>query len=312
MIVLYQSYGPPDIYNQVRFSIETLRRRDPAALPAVVIYAQEPAAFGSLGVRTVPLDAETIRRWQGPLAFVHRLKIHMIVDAMARFGDDVLYLDGDTFWQRDTGRLAGLVGDGTFVFHNYEGRMGDKGLHHWLHEYFKRVGKGSLPPFSADISPHAPMYNAGVLGLPFARRELLLDVLRLTDELLLRCYQTEWLEQLAFSHTLSEAGSIETAYVEVAHYWYDKYRSQLLIDRLLAAGEIPLVEEEQFQTMYRRISPRIESRFSRTRRKLRRSIRKRRSFRRARALAAAGYLESPDYRAELAEVEAKLRPTASR
>ena len=306
MIVLYQSYGSPSIARQVRFSVETLRRRDPALADSVVVYAQDPDSFVSLNVGIVPLTDQMIRQWKGPLSFVHRLKIRMIIDAMARFRTDVLYLDGDTFWQSEAVRLVDLIRQGRFVAHNYEGRMGENRRHWWLHGFLARVKNGRLPPFSVEIEPDGRMYNAGVLGLPYSERRVVFEVLRLTDELLLRCYQAEWLEQLAFSSHLSKSGEIATAEREVVHYWYDRYRSQRLIDRLLSDGSVPLLDDETFQRMYRELTPRIESRFSRTRRKSLRSIRKRLTYLKARRLAASDHLASREYRLELDDVACQL------
>ena len=111
-----------------------------------------------------------------------------------------------------------------------------------------------------------------------------------------------------FDHYL--AGTL-TATQEIAHYWYDKHRFQRAIESLLADGNVPLLDEAELRRRALALTPHPESRLAKTQRKLRRSARKRWSFLKARRLAAARYLTSPEYLSRLRKLTERLELDAT-
>ena len=82
---------------------------------------------------------------------------------------------------------------------------------------------GKKMMFSKDLR----MFNAGVVGMNTANKELLDDVLALSDSVYQK-FQKHIAEQFAFSYCLQKSGTVKTADHLIAHYWNLKEFRQLL------------------------------------------------------------------------------------
>lgn len=214
--IIYQGYGGAAFRDQACFSALTCRHflRGVARDIRIVIYTDRPEEFPAGEWRFETLDAKRVAAWRGRYGFVHRLKIELIRDAAQRFGTSLLYLDGDTYWTASPGRCAEHIEAGDCVMHLSEGRLSPRNAP-YLHQFLlqeQAAGRGTIVP---DVE----VWNAGVIGLPAQHLGLLDEVLALTDNLFRRCYQREWLEQLAFSHVLQQHARVVGAQNEIAHYW---------------------------------------------------------------------------------------------
>lgn len=188
----------------------------------VIVYTDDEAFFGKyLGtrVRTELLTPATIIDWKGPDNFVHRLKVKMLQDCSGRHPGKFIYLDSDTFFKQHPSALFDRISDKSVLMHTCEDRLENesnlllKKIHRFLQQHPVTIGgEKQLIPGSTV------MWNAGVIGMETLSRNILSQVLTLTDELY-AAYPKHVMEQLAFSYFLQNHFNILAADDVIEHYW---------------------------------------------------------------------------------------------
>lgn len=212
MRVIYLAYGAAEYRRQGLFSALSLRHHDRTGRGAVTIYTDDPAPFEQAGFATVPVDRAMVAAGRGRFDFVHRLKLHVLRDAIGRLPDAEgwLLVDADTQWRAAPDALADALRAGRAVMHQSEGRVGPRS-----HAPVDRAVRRLLPGRGGF-----EMFNSGIIGLPAAgAAEAVAAALELTDRLLLHCLTRTWLEQAAVSLVLADRYPMELAGERVLHYW---------------------------------------------------------------------------------------------
>jgi hypothetical protein len=241
--ILYQAYGGPGFVNECRYSILKYLQAynlTPPAHTAIAVYTDAPDAFADfepffhqLVIR--PLSAATVKRWRGANDFVHRVKIEMLMDFLQSFNGNLLYCDTDTYLTAPIDSIFDDLSGGTFYMHQYEGmidRQENGSFHKW--EAFLSTTPLLYNNKNVVYSKTLRMYNAGVVGLNSSHRELLPDVLALTDAIYQK-FPKHIAEQFAFSYCFQKAGAIKPANHFIAHYWNLK-EFRLLLKKFFQAN----------------------------------------------------------------------------
>jgi hypothetical protein len=234
--ILYQAYGGADYVNECKYSLLKylqVYNLTPPADTAIVIYTDTPELFADFEpflrqFSTHPLTQETVERWRGSHRFVHRLKIEMLIDFFARFEGNVLYCDTDTYLTAPLYPLFQDLQANRFYMHEYEGVMDKREsptFHKW--ERFLSTTPVSFNGKHLRFDKSLQMFNAGVVGLNSGQKEILQDVLALTDTVYAK-FPKHIAEQFAFSYCLQKSGTVKTADHLVAHYWNLKEFRRLL------------------------------------------------------------------------------------
>jgi hypothetical protein len=234
--LIYQAYGGMDFVNECRYALLKylqVYNLTPPADTAVVIYTDTPDAFADfepffhqLGTRQ--LTKETAQNWRGTINFVHRVKIEMLLDFGQRFSGNVLYCDTDTYPVAPIEPLFAEIESGRFFMHQYEGMIDKKenpSFHKW--EQFLSTKPIHYNNQRVAFDKSLRMFNAGVVGLNSQYRELLQDVLALTDAVYAQ-FPKHIAEQFAFSYVLQKRGVVRPANHFIAHYWNLKEFRRLL------------------------------------------------------------------------------------
>ncbi|MBF9236329.1 hypothetical protein I2I05_02870 [Hymenobacter sp. BT683] len=193
--------------------------------------------FTGLQVTFRELTPEDIRTYQGPAAFVHRLKVAVIDEVLRRYPEDnLLYLDADTFVFADPRPLVAQISPTTSLMHALEypldspsgegGKERAQLLQLLAHETFQ-TSRGE-----EQFLPSHHSWNAGVLGLSASAAAYMADVLVLTDAFYAGS-ESHISEQLAFCLVLQTRSSLRASDQVVYHYWQG--REKLAVDALLAA-----------------------------------------------------------------------------
>lgn len=234
--LLYQAYSGSDFINECRYSLLKylhVYNLKPPPATTVFIYTDQPHLFADFlpffhQLICVPVSAETIAAWRGPQNFVHRFKIEMMADVFNRFDGSLLYCDTDTYATTFLEDVFSGIENGGFYMHEYEGMI-DKTkfpvFRKW--EAFLSSTPLSYNHKQLQFSKALSMYNAGVVGLNANHKELLNDVLALTDSVYQK-FPKHIAEQFAFSYCLQQSGKITEAKNVLAHYWDLKEFRQLL------------------------------------------------------------------------------------
>lgn len=225
--ILYQAYGSIDHINECRYSLLkylAVYNLKPPADTAVVIYTDQPALFESYasfftGFEMINVDKAQIQQWRGAIDFVHRVKIEVIKDFFTRYSGNLIYLDTDTYITEPLQPLFDGLETGAFYLHEYEGVI-DKTMHASFHKWddFLRTNTLHYNDKQVDLSGGVKVWNAGVIGLNSNNKQLLDDVLALTD-VVYQQFPKHIAEQFAFSYCLQKAGTVKTADTSVVHYW---------------------------------------------------------------------------------------------
>jgi hypothetical protein len=217
LTVVYLAYGPLRLVRCAAFSALTFMHvttelRRPSRL---VVYTDKPQVFRQCGVRCelVPVDA---LRADGPTYF-HRPKILALLDAARRSDGDILFVDGDTYFQDGPERDLAALSARRSIMHTPEYTLGDANRGDLLE--LVRTGRFQSPALEwARTQPEITMWNAGVIGIAEANKPLIAEALSVSDELN-SAYGVHVCEQLAWTVVLSRAGEIVPMDATIYHYW---------------------------------------------------------------------------------------------
>ena len=149
-----------------------------------------------------------------------------------------------------------------------------------LHACLQREQANLQRDLGVTVAPTTPMWNSGVVGLPRAAMEVLDQSLRLCDALFLRCYQREWLKQLALS-IVFQGHRVATCEAELAHYWGYADEATPFIRDLLCRGRnggtltFAPIDPAELETRSRAVQRTPSNRRRQAIKRLRRSYRKR-------------------------------------
>jgi hypothetical protein len=160
------------------------------------------------------LDEKWIAGAIGPFQFFWRIKIQVLIDAVAAHPEDVLiYADADTFFF-DIESLVQSSSKGP-VMHCLEGPIGQLCTKTERHMAKILVDK----TFDKHtILPSTQMWNAGIIVVPPYLHENLKTARSLCDEFLKVLARPRIAEQFALSVALNVNGTLQDA-PTVAHYW---------------------------------------------------------------------------------------------
>jgi hypothetical protein len=233
--LVLQAYGGARMLRQARFCLLTFQHfacRRPDEYRAIV-YSDSPEAFADLGrnVVTEQVSAETLRRWRGPIDFLHRIKLEMVADFFRKHEGTLLYVDSDTYFTADPAIVFGRITPGTAVMHENEGQLVEgrntvaRKLHRFVREHDIRLASGE----AVHIPEETAMWNAGVIGLHPADGAVLASALPLTDALY-ATYPKHNMEQLAVSHALGQRLTVRAADDVIYHYWSTKPETDRVVE----------------------------------------------------------------------------------
>jgi hypothetical protein len=226
-ILLYQAYGTIDHVNECRYSLLKylqLYNLIPPANIGIYIYTDQPAWFEEFSTffssfEIHEISTNMINQWKGEINFVHRVKVEILIDFFKYFSGNILYLDTDTYLQQPVDPLFGSIGEGTFIMHEYEGVINQKvnpQFRKW--ENFLAITPIHYNNKHLEFSSQLEVWNAGVIGLNSNHKEVLEDVLSLTDNLY-RKFPKHIAEQFAFSYCFRKEGEVRSSMDSIFHYW---------------------------------------------------------------------------------------------
>lgn len=230
--LVYQSYGHIDILNECLYSILSLLKHYPGDMNfQILIYTDQPEFFSVLPedkAKCVPLDKDTIDLYKGPHKFVHRVKIETLLHCSFQFNGKIIYADSDIYFLKPIDELFEKISEESFVMCNKEGEI-NKGSNLVFKKFAAFVAKNKvyLKLHRINLPENAVMWNAGVLGFPSSRIDILKEVLRIND-LIYNNFASHVVEQMSFSFCLSEEGKLHESTDTLFHYWnFKEFRKVL-------------------------------------------------------------------------------------
>ncbi|MGV3459174.1 MAG: hypothetical protein ACO1N9_01840 [Flavobacterium sp.] len=226
--LVYLVYGGEDYNNEALYSLLSYYNHHTGNENQVVIYTDNVDFFKRyLPINTIyhELQKQTITEWKGDINFIHRVKIKMLQDVAEKYSGNILYLDTDTFFTKNTSDLFGEIAKGTVVLDKLEGPLKDNpgGIAKKMRTFLKNQQSFIIPSFSGAIilTDNFTVYNAGIIGFNSGFSDKLQQILELTD-VLYSGYRLFVMEQIAVNYFAQQHSPPKTAENYIHHYWYFK------------------------------------------------------------------------------------------
>jgi hypothetical protein len=178
----------------------------------IALVTDEANRRTDLPIETVVFSPAEFAAWTRDGQYQHEAKVHVFRKALDLFKGKVALIDTDTYFLRDPLALFEQIAPGSSVMHAYEGTLGSDRL---LSPILNRIEHDSL---NYPISSATRLFNSGVIGLDYADRAVVDDVLQLLSELY-RIYPAFNVEQFAFSIVLDRRTSLAESANLIRHYY---------------------------------------------------------------------------------------------
>jgi hypothetical protein len=196
----------------------------------IVVYTDQPGQLPAHDlVQAVRLNPGQFAALRGPLDYVHRIKLGVLLRALGELGAPLIYVDSDTRWLRlphePFAALSGSDAPPVCYLHKVEGSISASCFpqyFHLLRNKRRKLMEWRLPPDPPWIT-----WNAGTVGLPSRSEGFVDEVLRVTDELLPYVGYRSGVEQLALSLVAPSRFEVRPFDAYLEHWW--PYGSELPI-----------------------------------------------------------------------------------
>ena len=192
-------------------------------------------------VNVLNIPSDDFCEWHGKRKFVFRAKIKGIEKLTRLYpGEDILFLDTDTFGGSHVMKVKECLKNGGFCMHEHYGRMNiNQGLGKSRQKAWNRIKNRNLN--GIQVGDDANHWNAGCVGLPGSRaKEVIENVLRINDAILADWEGTpsNFTEEFAFSMALGAAGKVMDTANFIGHYFKNKSPWQAAIKRFFALSRL--------------------------------------------------------------------------
>lgn len=239
--VLYISLIDELYYHETVCSICSFFSLNPTFDGKIVIYTDNKDFFINHlpdleKIIILAIDKERINQLLNGSEYVFRLKILLLLDFSKQYIGKVLFVDGDTFFIKNTKQLFKRIDSKNFVLHCCEYKIESKINENYYSFFAHRILKVNIKGMAFEFTEKNYMYNSGVVGFHTSNSVFLELALALLDEFELHKIQEKTLEQLALSLAFSKL-KIKTADDTVFHYWFIKMYRMVLWQHFLKTKE---------------------------------------------------------------------------
>jgi hypothetical protein len=216
-VIAYLLYGDNRTYQlELALSVLSALRflQNHEAITIAVLSDRADLGF-ELPVERLPISSEEIAEWTGGGTYNHRAKILALMKAIDHYQAPTVLMDTDTYFIASPIQLFQRVAPQHTLMHAFEYQLGQTPLWQPL---FEKFGSASMMIAGIQISPTAPMYNSGVVGLDPTDRSLLNRSLELLDQLH-STFPIFNAEQFALGAVLNQTTNLAVCPDVVKHYW---------------------------------------------------------------------------------------------
>jgi hypothetical protein len=241
--VVYVAWGPRRVVETAVFSALTLIAATTANTPPwrLIVYTDRPELFARYGIECELPPLEQVGDSSDGGKYLYRPKILALRHCAANYEGDMLFLDGDTYFERAPDELFTALSEGRSIMHTKEYTLSETAgpeLHHMLRtEDFE-----SAVLRAAGTQRNLEMWNSGVIGIPSTSRHVIDPVLEACDEIY-RCCGLRVAEQLAWALALAQTTDVRRADDAVHHYWAAREQVMYDVVRFLhARRRLPMPE----------------------------------------------------------------------
>ena len=246
--LVYLVYGGDDYYNEALYSLLSYYKYHEVNENRIILYTDNSCFFKKHlpeDVIYVAIYEAKINEWKGSINFVHRVKVKVLQDAAEKFYGSFLYLDTDTYFERNVTELFSMINNGDIVFDRCEGRLIDNpgGIARKMRKFLKKENRFTIASESEPvvIDETFTVWNAGIIGFNSSIAKELLKVEQLVDVLYSK-NQLFIMEQIAFSYFFQKIKDPLPAESYIHHYWYFKEFRKVLKHFFVHHKEKPFLQ----------------------------------------------------------------------
>ena len=221
--ILFQAYGLKSIFDEctfflLRFAAEATDWEKNNI--KIIIYTSDKTMFADCSsalpnIIFEPITMDQVKKWRGDIDFVHRVKIEIISHFFAHYTGNLLYCDTDTYPVKSLQPVFTNINEGKIYMHIEEGNIEPSNQ---FKKWYRFLTENNQFNFLQKGNAGIAMWNAGVIGLNSRYKNLLPDVLKLTDTIY-PMFKKHTVEQFVFSYTLQKNQAINAASSYIYHYW---------------------------------------------------------------------------------------------
>ncbi len=216
-----------DLTARAHLSILTVMAWAPPGCEFCIV-TDRPDLFAWFGdrLRTLAVDAATLRAWRGKHDFFWRVELMTVVHAAAQGPGNVVYHDSDVLMRRELTDLCAALSSGDVFMHEHEYDLAAS----------RRAGQRRLWRQLAGrkVPPPCPMWNAGLIAVGAGNHAVLDQALITLDRLMDDGVAHTLVEQLAISQAFAATGRLRAGQPWMDHFWSNKDGYAVAIDRQLA------------------------------------------------------------------------------
>jgi hypothetical protein len=219
-VVTFTVGDRPDLVVRTHLALVSALAWAPAGCE-IALVTDRPDLYGWFAgrIRLLPVGTATLDEWKGPHQDFWRSKLMAVRHAAAQGPAHLLYVDSDTLTRRPLHEMVASLEAGDVFLHAHERDLA-RGTRRGDRRMWRDLNGRTAAGFTFTAPCH--MWNAGVIGLPAARRDRLERALALYDGLASTGFR-DWLtEQLSLSVSLHETGRLRAAAPWITHYWGNK------------------------------------------------------------------------------------------
>lgn len=211
--LVYLLYGNAPTYQaELTYSVLSALRQARGETPRIVLYCDAVGARPDLPVETVILSEQTLNDWSMQGAYGHKVKLHVVGDALTRFGSKVCFVDTDTEFRKSPTLLFQRIARRESLMNACDGLLGE------MSQWSEMLDLTAATDLAQMVRPDARMLNSGLIGVHVAQLGAIQDAIA-TAERLYRIKPVFNVEQFAVGHHLSQAGHVSFAEDVIEHYW---------------------------------------------------------------------------------------------
>ncbi len=200
----------------------------------IILYTDKPELYSFFSDKIVfrELNDKILKDWRGPHDFMWRIKIKALMDSAAKDSGHLIYLDMDTFAQKELNSLVAQLDQGTYFMHLRESLLSqDKAKNKQL--MWSQVKNKTFAGLLVD--QNSAMWNAGLVALPENQKKQILEkTLKCNDEMCEQNVERWLIEQFSLSLALANTQKLKEGAEWFIHYWYGKDPMMVEINKFLA------------------------------------------------------------------------------
>lgn len=239
MHLLYITFGKnATIHSQAAFSVYTFLAQN-ENITSINIITDSPDYYEHIKdrVRIVKVSRYQLQEWKGPHNFFWRIKIKGLEWICREYaGEEVMYLDTDTFLFQPLSHLQQRLKDGFALMHEDEGILSEsenKTERNTWRQIKNKIFGGLV------MNGQQRMWNAGVVATPNTKdaAEFTLS-LNLCDELCSADVPRRLIEQFSLSTALQHVYGLKPSHTAIAHYWSNKAEWDSRISAFFTAAHL--------------------------------------------------------------------------